>query len=177
MAEPEEPKNLGLTRIASRASLTIFFVAFGLLAVGGFLRSPEIFCVALASILAVPGLLLGAVALLRCRRARIRDIFAALVGITTNALVALLCCSQIDTPHRRCTSPKSACVANLKQIEGAKATWALEYHKDTNDIPSNSDLFGTNLYLHFKPVCVAGGAYRIGKVGDLARCSISGHTL
>ena len=177
MAEPEKPKNRGLTRVASRASLTIFFVAFGLLAVGGLLRSAEIFWVALASILAVPGLLLGAVALLGFGRARIRDIFVALVGISTNTVVALLFCSKIDTPHRRCTSAKSVCLANLKQIEAAKAIWALEYHKDTNDIPSNSDLFRTNLYLHFRPVCVAGGAYRIGKVGELTRCWIPGHTL
>ena len=46
------------------------------------------------------------------------------------AIIALLAAIAIPNfVKARSTSQKSACIANLKQIEGAKATWAMEQKK------------------------------------------------
>src|SRR5687767_10274616 len=65
-----------------------------------------------------------------------------------------------------------ACVSILKQLDGAKSTWALEYQKTTNDIPTDSDLFGPNSYIREKKKCPRGGSYTIGRIGELPNCSI-----
>jgi hypothetical protein len=72
---------------------------------------------------------------------------------------------------------RNACIANLKQLEGAKANWALESHKTTNDTPVSRDLFGKDSYIFSEPKCPAGGVYTLGKVGVPPRCSIEGHSL
>ena len=71
----------------------------------------------------------------------------------------------------------SSCIAQLKQIDGAKSTWALEHQKTADDVPSDSDLFGAKAYIAHKPVCPRGGTYAIGKVGEYARCTIPHHSL
>jgi hypothetical protein len=68
-----------------------------------------------------------------------------------------------------------ACLANRKQMEGAKATWALEGHKSDNDTPTDSDLFGADLYMRDKPVCSEGGMYALGRVQEPVRCSLKQH--
>lgn len=75
----------------------------------------------------------------------------------------------------RQTSSKSSCIANLKQIQGAKATWALEYKKPESAIPEDSDLFGENMETHYirrKPKCPMGGTYTLGAVTNMPTCSI-----
>ena len=74
----------------------------------------------------------------------------------------------------RCTSCPSACMANLKQIQGAKAEWAIETHKTPTDTPADSDLFGPTVYIREKPSCPAGGTYFVGAVGEKVRCSLGG---
>jgi hypothetical protein len=74
-------------------------------------------------------------------------------------------------------SPRNACIANLWQIEGAKNTWMLEYRKTTNDIPTDSDLFGTNRYIKTKPNCGLGGTYTLGPAGERPKCSIADHNV
>src|SRR5687768_4212069 len=74
-------------------------------------------------------------------------------------------------------SPLDACICNLKQLEGAKATWALEHGKRTNDIPMWSDIIGETNYISSKPVCPLGGAYMLGAVADIPRCTVPGHVL
>ena len=66
---------------------------------------------------------------------------------------------------------RNACVANLKQIQNAKAQWAAKHGKSSNDIPSDSDLFGDVAYLCIKPECPSGGSYQLGAVGQKASCS------
>ena len=78
---------------------------------------------------------------------------------------------------RPCGNPRISCVMNLKCIEGAKATWALENHKASPDVPADADLFGPTGYIREKPACPAGGAYRIRAVDKKPRCSIPGHTI
>jgi hypothetical protein len=74
-------------------------------------------------------------------------------------------------------SPRAACIANLRSIEGAKGTWALENHKSSNAIPTDADLFGQTNYIREKPICPAGGVYTLGSIAEKPRCSISGHTI
>ena len=82
---------------------------------------------------------------------------------------------RLFAPFYHCQ--ESACIANLKQMDGAKATWALEHEKTTNDIPTDSDLFGSTAYLRVKLTCPAGGIYKIRTVGEKPLCSVPGHTL
>jgi hypothetical protein len=83
-----------------------------------------------------------------------------------------VCCLSI--------SPRNACTANLKQIDGAKNTWALEGKKRAGAVVVDGDLFGTNLYVHYlrnKPDCLSGGRYSLRPVGQKPRCSVFGHTI
>jgi hypothetical protein len=78
-----------------------------------------------------------------------------------------------DRPRSQCLA---ACVMNLRAIEGAKATWALENRKTTNDVPTDADLFGADRYIRDKPQCPRNGTYTLGKVGEKPTCSVRGHT-
>ena len=75
----------------------------------------------------------------------------------------------------RCTSPKNACINNLRQIDGAKEQWALETKKSDGDliVPSEVDAYIKG----GSPKCPAGGTYRYGKLGDNPACTIKGHSL
>ena len=72
---------------------------------------------------------------------------------------------------------RHACKANLKTIEGAKATWALDNNRVSNAMPTDTDLFGMANYIREKPACPLGGTYTTGQVGEKPRCSIPGHTI
>jgi len=96
------------------------------------------------------------------------------------AIIGLLAAIAIPNfVKARQASQKSACIANLKQLEGAKATWALENKKVDSDTPVDTDLFGSTLYIRVKPACPANGTYTIGAVNTTASCSLSasGHSL
>jgi len=73
----------------------------------------------------------------------------------------------------------NACISNLRMIDGAKAQWALENHKQNTDAPTMDDIRpyigrGPNAEL---PVCPDGGVYILGAVGQKPTCSIPGHAL
>src|SRR2546425_8634327 len=73
----------------------------------------------------------------------------------------------------RTASQRSACIANLKQIDGAKATWALEAKKVNSDIPVDGDLFGSTLYIRSKPGCPANGTYALLAVDTKPTCTLT----
>ena len=52
---------------------------------------------------------------------------------------------------------QSKCIQNLKNIANAKSAWARDHPKATNAAPTDSELFGPNLYLHENPACLKGG--------------------
>src|SRR5438045_8635801 len=80
------------------------------------------------------------------------------------AIIALLAAIAIPNfVKARTASQKSACIANLKQIEGAKATWDLEARKTAADSPNDSELFGTSVYIASKPGSPASDTYTIDK--------------
>src|SRR3954453_20654484 len=64
----------------------------------------------------------------------------------------------------RTLSQKNACIANLKQMDGAKHTWCFERKKSDADEPDDTDLFGATLYIKDRPECPGGGAYALGTV-------------
>jgi hypothetical protein len=74
----------------------------------------------------------------------------------------------------KATAQKTACVANLRQIEVAKKLWAQDENKQDSDTPTRDDLAKQ---LKSFPACPAGGTYSINSVGTAPKCSISGHTL
>ena len=70
------------------------------------------------------------------------------------------------------------CINNLKQINAAKQTWALENKKSAGDIPTWADL---KPYLTKmkggRLICPQGGTYRINAVSEAPTCSHPGHVL
>jgi hypothetical protein len=70
-----------------------------------------------------------------------------------------------------------SCIAKLKQIDGAKATWALEHDKRYQDVPKWSDLIGETNYIRRMPICPRGGTYTLGAVGEPVRCTVTEHVL
>jgi hypothetical protein len=67
------------------------------------------------------------------------------------------------------------CINNLRQIEGAKARWAIAARKGDNDTPSMTDI--AQYIRGGVPNCPAGGVYTLGPVAESPRCSIVGHVL
>ncbi len=97
------------------------------------------------------------------------------------AIIALLAGIAIPAfAKNRTLSRRSACMANLKQIESAKTVWAQENRKNNSDTPVDTDLFGANNYLRSKPKCPGDGVYTLNQIDTKAGCSlatIEGHTL
>ena len=96
------------------------------------------------------------------------------------AIIGLLAAIAIPNfVKARTASQKSACVANLKQIEGAKSTWALETKAAVTAVPADTDLYGTDKYIRQAPVCPGGGTYAVLQVADKPTCTLSaeGHSL
>ena len=68
------------------------------------------------------------------------------------------------------------CRAFRKQMGMAKAQWATEEHKTTNDTATAAALFGPTRYMREEPQCPDGGNYTLGRVGEPVRCSVRYHT-
>ncbi len=96
------------------------------------------------------------------------------------AIIGLLAAIAIPNfVKARTASQKNACIANLKQNEGAKASWAMENKKTNADTPGDADLFGATQYIRSKPACPGGGTYTLQAVDTDPSCSLSasGHVL
>jgi len=112
-----------------------------------------------------------------CRRAG----FTLVEIMIVVAIIALL--AAITVPNfikSRTASRKAACIANLKQIDGAKATWAIELKKANTSSPDDGQLFGTTKYIRLKPSCPGNGNYTIDVVANQPSCDLAlveGHTL
>jgi prepilin-type N-terminal cleavage/methylation domain-containing protein len=98
------------------------------------------------------------------------------------AIIGLL--SAVAIPNlvkARAASAKNACIANLKQIEGAKHAWALENKKVASDTVATTDIYGTDKYIRVKPTCPSTGAeYTINAVSVKPACAreaAEGHSL
>jgi prepilin-type N-terminal cleavage/methylation domain-containing protein len=79
------------------------------------------------------------------------------------------------------SSRKSTCVSNLRIMDSAITTWALEQHKAIGACIDENALFGTENMIRDKPICPAGGEFKFETVGanPQVRCTFAdiGHTL
>src|SRR5436305_9112113 len=98
------------------------------------------------------------------------------------AIIGLLAAIAIPNfVKARTASQKNACIANLKQIDGAKATWGLQQTKVATDVPVDPDMFGATQYIRDQPSCPGGGTYSWNDVATKPTCTLAaapaGHTL
>ena len=92
------------------------------------------------------------------------------------AIIGLL--AAIAIPSIRGAIAKSqlqACAINRKNIDGAKAQWALEHQQPPDALPTDTDLFGEGVYIDHKPGCPAGGAYAVNAVREKCTCTVPVH--
>ena len=91
------------------------------------------------------------------------------------ARVSLVDSTPVDEAAVR-NARRQICGNQLKQIEVAKRSWALDKDKPEDATPTVADLTG---YLAGEklPKCPDGGSYMIGKVSENPRCSLAGHEL
>jgi len=97
--------------------------------------------------------------------------FTAIELMVVVAIIAIL--AAIAIPNfisSRQISYKNTCIANLKQIEGALALYALDLNGTASAV---GDLVPT--YLNSVPSCPADGTYDVS--GPRPTCSVSGHEL
>jgi prepilin-type N-terminal cleavage/methylation domain-containing protein len=96
------------------------------------------------------------------------------------AIIGLLAAIAIPNfVKARTSAQKNACIANMRQIEGAKEQWALE-NKKTEGAATVDD--GVNAFIRggAAPTCPGNGTYTYGVVGAAVTCSLgatAGHTL
>ena len=98
------------------------------------------------------------------------------------AIIGLLAAIAIPNfVKARTTAQVNACIANLKQIDGAVQQWTLENKKAATDTYALTD---TTVLAYLKgsrlPACAGGGTYSAAAtVSDSPSCSLSasGHTL
>lgn len=96
-------------------------------------------------------------------------IVVAIIGLLASIAIPGFLKAQRDTQRR-------GCVSNLRAIEGAKATWALEQKIGTSAVPSDTDLFGVGSYIRDKPSCPASGNYELKAVDARPSCTVPDHT-
>lgn len=100
-----------------------------------------------------------------------------LLGIAVAVVIVMAVAASRWYFRASTVSAANSCSANLKQLEGAKSTWALEHQKRAEDVPSRTNIIGPKAYIAVMPVCPQGGTYALGPVGESPRCSIPEHTL
>ena len=76
----------------------------------------------------------------------------------------------------RDTALRVGCIHNLRLIDAAKASWALDKNKKQSDTPTEDDL-APYLKEHGFPKCPAGGTYKINSVHEKPTCSVPNHVL
>lgn len=79
------------------------------------------------------------------------------------------------------------CQENLAKLDGAKEQWALEFRVANNTTVTLQNLLDPNKsgmpnqgYLKRKPICPAGGEYKLNNIGTDPECSLGakkGHAL
>ena len=93
------------------------------------------------------------------------------------AIIGLLAAIAIPNfVKARTTAQATGCINNLRQIDGAIQTWALEAHKAPNDSVALDDV---KPYIKLDsngniPACPAGGTYSTTTVSNSPTCSLSG---
>jgi hypothetical protein len=89
--------------------------------------------------------------------------------------VVLIAAGTLYLERERHRAAATSCDSNLREIDGAKQSWAVDNHKTTNDTPTWIDLLGN--YMRQMPKCPQSGNYTINKVSEAPECSIPSHKL
>jgi prepilin-type N-terminal cleavage/methylation domain-containing protein len=93
------------------------------------------------------------------------------------AIIGLL--AAVAVPNfvkARKASAKAACVMNLRAMEGAKTTWAIDTKHNDADVPTDGDIFGADKYIREKPGCPENGTYSLNAVAAKPTCTVAEHT-
>lgn len=92
------------------------------------------------------------------------------------AIIGLLAAIAIPNfVKARLTAQRTACIRNLREIDGAKESWALENKKSAD---AAIDEGAVNSYMKGgAPTCPGGGSYTYGNINANPACSIPGHSL
>jgi hypothetical protein len=162
---PTQPKNCGLA---------IWSLVLGILGLTCFWL-----------LTAIPAVVCGHVAYSRIRRSAggLSGEGLALGGLITGyisialSMFVLPLLAAIAIPNfvkARTTAQMNACISNLRQIDGAKHSWALEAKKQDSDKPTAQDLAP---YLRAQLNCPAGGVYSFNAVSEEPTCSIPTHRI
>jgi prepilin-type N-terminal cleavage/methylation domain-containing protein len=93
------------------------------------------------------------------------------VGII-GVLAAIAIPSFQSATHK---AQRQSCAINRKNIDGAKANWALENRQPPDAVPSDADLFGDGKYIDHKPDCPARGNYSLNTVQEKCTCTVPVH--
>lgn len=110
---------------------------------------------------------------------RKRPVLAIPVSLVALLLAAVAIPSAIPA---RPAAQRNACIFTLRAIQDAKTAWAKANNKSPADIPTETELYGTNgtgAILRHRPDCPRGGIYTIGAVNQNPTCTFSnkGHRL
>jgi prepilin-type N-terminal cleavage/methylation domain-containing protein len=94
------------------------------------------------------------------------------------AIIGLLAAIAVPNyVHAREASQQNVCIRNLRQIDGAAQTWALEHNKMPDNTYTLDDIIDY-LWKATLPKCPAGGEYGPGAtIGNPPSCTVPGHEL
>ena len=99
------------------------------------------------------------------------------------AIIGLLAAIAIPNFVKARTSAQTnACIANLKQIQGAIEQWALETKASPGDTVTLTDISGDTTKYIAKEInngldCPGGGTYAVTDISTDPSCTITGHSL
>ena len=99
------------------------------------------------------------------------------------AIIGLLAAIAIPNFVKARTSAQTnACIANLKQIQGAIEQWALESKASPGDAVTLTDISGGTDKHIAKEInngldCPGGGTYAVTTISEDPSCTITGHEL
>jgi hypothetical protein len=168
---PAQPRNSGLA---------IWSLVCGILAI-------VLSVVCIGPLFAIPAVICGHMAYGRIRRSdgalsgeglALGGLITGYLGLALIPIIGIL--AAIAVPNfvkARTTAQMNACISNLRQIDGAKQTWANEHKKEAADTPTTQDLEGYLKRGFASLRCPAGGTYTLNPVGEKPTCSIPKHRL